>query len=98
MLSKYLKLKLQLWRGKWVEVQREVCGLCLGFRSNRWDKEFHYWYFSLHFLNIFTIEVKLFQVYTNNSKLVFTPGKPLFGTLIALLYRGKPVKIPQLLS
>jgi hypothetical protein len=46
-LSKDLKLKLQLRRGEWVEVRREVCGLCLGFRSNRWNKEFHYWYFSL---------------------------------------------------
>lgn len=28
-----------------MEVQREFSRLCLGFRSDRWDKEFYYWYF-----------------------------------------------------
>lgn len=76
-----------------MEVQREVFRLCLGFRSNRWDKEFHHWYIYFCSLNIIIIELKLLKLYTTNSVLLFAPGKPVFGTLIALLYRGTPVRI-----
>lgn len=63
----------------------------MGVRSHRWNKELYNGYHP-HFSLLIRFPTSLqFKPRCINSLTFIVSGKPLFGTLIALLHKGKPV-------